>query len=84
MGVDIIQFVPLHPLSPPSLRGGEEGGGQRSEPRREWRGMEADATYQQPPLPAEEERVKSDMARVGVLLLLMLFGESPSSEAWET
>lgn len=41
-------------------------------------------TYQQPPFPAEEERVRSDMARVGVLLELWRFGESPSSEARET
>lgn len=32
--------------------------------------------YQQPPLPAEDARVRSDMARVGVLLEL----GSPSSE----
>ena len=39
-----------------------------------------DATYQQPPFPVEEERVRSDIERVGVPRELRWSGESASSE----
>ena len=70
----------------------ERGGGEGEEARQRWaraggrwrrkgRRMEGDA-YQQPPFPDEEERVKSDMARVGVPVELRWRDGSASSEGW--
>ena len=49
----------------------EDGEGKAEKERRD--------AYQQPPFPAEEERVRSAIARVGVLRELLSRGESPSS-----
>ena len=68
--------------------GGREGweeqrrGGGREQGRRRKEPEEDRNAYQQPPFPAEDERVRSDMARVGVLRVLRSFGESASSDSW--
>ena len=68
-----------------NVSGGSQGtgeGGRGRGGKQEWKGSGGgeDETYQQPPFPVEGERVRSDMARVGVLRELGRPGESPSSE----